>query len=70
MAEFQITIYNRYGQKVFESSNYEQLVTIGWDGKTKPLGLKVSPGIYYYVIKAKGKDGILYKEKGSIHIFR
>ena len=65
MKEFHISIYNRWGQKVYETYSQEEAVNIGWDGKNM-LGLTCSPGIYYYVIKALGKDGKEYKgDRGS-----
>ncbi len=70
MKEFQMFIYNRWGQQVFESRDYEKMISEGWDGRTGVLNTLAAPGIYYYVIKALGKDGNEYKEKGSIHIFR
>jgi len=60
MQEFHITIYNRWGQKVWETENQDEAINTGWDGKNF-LGITCSPGIYYYVIYAKGKDGITYK---------
>lgn len=40
----------------------------GWDGRYK--GKLVAPGVYYYVIKAKGADGKNYKRSGDINILR
>ena len=44
------------------------MATKGWDGKYK--GKYVKPGVYYYVIEAKGADGKEYKKKGDINILR
>lgn len=41
---------------------------MGWDGKYK--GKLVKPGVYYYVIRAKGADGKIYKLSGDINIIR
>ena len=65
MKEFHLTIYNRWGEKMYETKSQEDAINIGWDGKNT-LGITASPGIYYYVIYAKGKDGIIYKgDRGS-----
>ena len=65
MKEFHLTIYNRWGEKVYETSNQDEAINKGWDGKNL-LGLTCSPGTYYYVIKALGKDGKEYKgDRGS-----
>lgn len=39
---------------------------LGWDGKYN--GKYVGPGVYFYVIEAKGADGKNYKMKGDINI--
>ena len=40
----------------------------GWDGNYK--GKLVPPGVYFYVIQAKGSDGQEYELKGHINILR
>jgi len=42
-----VMVFDRYGQKVFQSTGYSQ----PWDGKYK--GVPLSPGTYYYVIDLK-----------------
>ncbi|NPA67222.1 MAG: PKD domain-containing protein [Chlorobi bacterium] len=60
MEKFHITIYNRWGKKVWETYDQDEAINTGWDGKNS-LGITCSPGVYYYVIKAEGKDGIIYE---------
>lgn len=55
-------IINRWGQKMFEWYNPAD----GWDGKYK--GKDVSPGVYFYIIKAVGSDGVKYNKKGDINL--
>lgn len=62
LIKFKCTIFNRWGNKIFEWSDATQ----GWDGKYK--GSYVSPGVYFYVIDAEGSDGIKYKKGGDINI--
>ena len=40
----------------------------GWDGKH--AGRLASPGVYYYVIEARGADGTEYKRSGHINLMR
>ena len=62
MEEFRIDIYNRWGDKVFESTSVQEMNDEGWDGSIMNRGLMMaSPGIYFYVIKAFGKDENEYK---------
>ena len=62
MDEFSIKIYNRWGDKVFESTSVEEMNDEGWDGSIMNRGITMaSPGIYFYVIEAFGKDENEYK---------
>ena len=47
---------------MFSSTN----PTEGWDGKYR--GKLVPAGVYYYVIKATGADGVKYSRSGDINI--
>lgn len=55
-------IFNRWGQKVFSSTDPAQ----GWDGKY--ANKYVPSGVYFYVIKAVGADGVKYNKAGDINI--
>ena len=59
---YKCTIFNRWGKKLFESSDPSQ----GWDGMVG--GKVVPPGVYFYVIKAIGADGVKYDRAGDINI--
>ena len=56
-------IYNRWGEKVFETTN----INICWDGKYK--GKAVEPGNYVYYISAKTACGDIVK-KGNVLLIR
>lgn len=62
LLDFKCTIFDRYGNRIYHFSDPSQ----GWDGKYK--GKTVGPGVYYYVIEAKGSDGKKYKKGGDINI--
>ncbi len=64
LAEYKIWIYNTMGKKMYESED----ITIGWDGTHK--GSEAPIGAYYYVVKAKGVDGVEYKLKGTVNLVR
>ena len=57
-------VYNRWGQKVFETTN----LTDGWDGKFK--GTEQEMGVYVYQIRVRAKDGTEYDYKGNFTLFR
>ncbi|MCM1483571.1 MAG: gliding motility-associated C-terminal domain-containing protein [Muribaculaceae bacterium] len=62
IVEFECYIFNSWGTKLAEFHNPSD----GWDGKYR--GKLVSPGVYYYVIKARGSDGRVYNLSGDINI--
>ncbi|MDE7402402.1 MAG: gliding motility-associated C-terminal domain-containing protein [Muribaculaceae bacterium] len=62
LVSFKCEIFDRYGNRIISFTD----PTSGWDGKRG--GKKVSPGVYYYVIEAKGADGKKYKKAGDINI--
>jgi gliding motility-associated-like protein len=64
LVTFKAWIFNRWGVELFQWDDPAK----GWDGKKG--GRYVPPGVYFYVIEARGSDGRRYKEKGSINIIR
>lgn len=64
LIKFKCTIFNRWGQKLFQFNDPAK----GWDGRYK--GQYVNTGVYFYVIEAEGSDGVRYKKGGDINVFR
>ena len=64
IVEFHCWIFNTWGNLIIELTDPSQ----GWDGTYR--GKLVKPGVYYYVIQAKGSDGQKYKLSGDINIIR
>jgi gliding motility-associated-like protein len=62
LVEFHCWIYNRWGNLVYEFTDPGD----GWDGTYR--GKPVGTGVYYYVIKATGSDGVKYSPRGAISI--
>jgi gliding motility-associated-like protein len=62
--ECYIVVYNRWGQKVFETNN----VTKGWDGTFN--GLLQDAGAYAYVVKITCRGGMSLEEKGNVTLIR
>lgn len=58
------TIYNRWGTKVFESSNIEN----GWDGTYK--GTPQPMGVYIYTIEAQSYRGRVFTKQGNFTLLR
>jgi len=64
LSQFKGTIFNRWGNKIYEWK--DQLG--GWDGMHN--GSIAPNGVYYYIIEAKGKDGQSLEKKGDLTLIR
>ncbi len=62
IVEYHCEIFNRWGKKLATLTDPSQ----GWDGKVG--GKYVGPGVYFYVIKARGADGRDYSKSGDINV--
>ncbi len=60
-------ILDRWGGKVYETTSTTG--NIAWDGKNF-AGVECAAGVYFYIIKATGKDEVEYEQKGSVSLFR
>lgn len=59
-----LSIFNRWGEKVFESEDPAR----GWDGRFK--GEMQEPGVYVYVLKLTFGDNYSITDRGSITLIR
>lgn len=64
IVEFRCWIFNKQGVQMYYSDNPGS----GWDGTYN--GRLASPGVYYYVIEARGADDVEYKRSGHINLMR
>ena len=65
------SVYNRWGEKVFETIN-NNIVTLsgveGWDGTHR--GEKTAAGVYVYYLTGEFIDGEFFNKKGNITLIR
>lgn len=66
IAETSITIFNRWGNIVFENMSFNFI----WDGKTTITKDKCSAGVYFYKLKIIGLNGKEMNEQGYVHLIR
>ena len=59
-----LIIYNRWGEKVFESKNQ----SIGWDGTFK--GKLLDPDVYAYYLTVNCIGGEVFTEQGNVTLLR
>jgi gliding motility-associated-like protein len=62
--ELFFTIYNRWGEKLFETT--DQLV--GWDGTFK--GMQADPGVFVYYLEATCVGQMKFFKKGNVTLIR
>ena len=60
MASFELTVYNRWGEMVFNSSQANE----AWSGKD------AIPGYYMYQIRALDFQGVVHNYKGGVYLLR
>jgi gliding motility-associated-like protein len=62
--DIQLSIYNRWGEKVFETND----IKTGWDGTYKDKAL--APDVYGYYLRARCWNGEIYEQKGNITLLK
>jgi len=62
--KFKCTIFNRWGNKIYEWRDPNE----GWDGRHN--GREVTPGVYFYVIEAEGPGGKKHVKSGDINVLK
>jgi hypothetical protein len=60
---FEMSVYNRWGEKVFETDD----IRVGWDGRYK--GEPAQPGIYTYTLRLTKLDGNRIVKSGEVNLF-
>lgn len=64
IAEFEMMVFNRWGELIFKSTNMEY----GWDGTY--MGEIVQNGMYVYKVNARGLDGVGYHRIGRVTVLQ
>ena len=64
LSPFELTIYNRWGVKMFETVNNNQY----WDGTYK--GKQVPDGVYFYILQFKDCEGTSVSKSGTVTLMR
>lgn len=70
-----VNIFSRSGLKVYSFSGQGSRLREweGWDGNVNNSSVKAAPGIYFYIIRARGWDDIVYDSKeyrGFVYLYR
>lgn len=65
---FEIVIFNRWGTKVFETTDLTQMKTIGWEGTLS--GAELPSGVYTYYINGQFFNGEPFQQVGTVSLIR
>ncbi|MDX5448109.1 MAG: gliding motility-associated C-terminal domain-containing protein [Bacteroidota bacterium] len=71
--KFRITIVNRWGVTVWETTDENDFVNEGWNGIDQNTGKEAPEGVYYYILTYEPRTLRQPEElvlKGFIHLFR
>jgi gliding motility-associated-like protein len=63
---FRAVVYNRWGQKVYESITSQKF----WDGQHMTSDEPCPEGVYYYVVEVVNFEGILFEKTGPLTLIR
>lgn len=64
LKSFHLTVYGRFGQKVFETFD----VRLGWNGRYK--GVAMESGVFAWYVEYKFVNDVLKQEKGTMKLIR
>lgn len=67
LTEIVFSVTDRWGHVVYDLTSASG--NIAWDGNDQ-TGANAAAGVYFYVLKAQGKDGQSYTETGTITLIR
>ncbi len=68
-------VFSRSGIKVYDFLGEGEILRQwqGWDGNVRETSTKASPGVYFYIIRARGWDDIDYntkEQRGYVYLYR
>ena len=64
--EFDMQIFNRWGEKIFETTDLKN----GWDGTTKGDNKLAMVGVYVYKIKLRDWEGLYHNFTGKVTLIK
>ncbi len=67
---FEFTVYNRWGELIYQTTDFNLANTVGWDGIHQTTGQPQDAGVYTYSVKGEFYDGETFEKTGTITIIR
>lgn len=69
-ADFQMMVFNRWGELVYQTSSLQTARTTGWTGRRDNAGDVLPGGTYTVAVKGKYLDGTTFEQSGNITLIR
>jgi gliding motility-associated-like protein len=66
VVELEMTITNRWGNKVYETTDIEGT----WNGRNQNTGEECTEGVYFYTFKLRGQNNEVVENHGFVHLVR
>jgi gliding motility-associated-like protein len=63
---YNLSIFNRWGQVIFESTKPE----VGWDGKIQSSGLDATNDTFLYQVQVNDANGVQISKRGFVSLIR
>jgi gliding motility-associated-like protein len=63
---YNLSIFNRWGQVIFESTKPE----LGWDGKIRSSGLDATNDTFLYQVQVNDANGVQISKRGFVSLIR
>lgn len=67
---FSFRVFNRWGEVLYETSDFSEANTFGWNGTNSATGTPQSIGIYTFIVKGKYIDGTAFEKSGQSTLLR
>lgn len=68
--DFHYAIYNRWGELIWETSDFTEANTLGWNGVHQQTGKEQDAGVYTYTLNGKFFDETEFSKTGTITIIK
>ena len=67
---FRLQIFDKWGLLVFETDDFVEANTIGWNGQKNNTGAEMPTGVYTYTVDGQFDIGVTIDQVGTVILLR
>lgn len=67
---FLFRVYSRWGDLLYETNQFVEANTTGWNGINENTGEPMHGGVYSYTVKGQFEDGKVFENTGTVNLIR